>query len=217
MAPLSSGQLVSIVTPNQTIISLQNLVTPAGAVGFPAVGIFPQIQQPMQMDSEIVYIVNQPIAGTFVIRSRGAEGTIASQHDALTPVYTGFSTDFGPNPPTISGFIDITNAYPVNIGSVVYTVVVPSSDTIYNINAGTAAAILLPQPLGSANGLVIKFVAQSTSAHVITCTSGIQSGVGGQPKSTITFGGAVLGAGCELVAENGFWTVPVTANGVTIA
>ncbi len=217
MAPLASSSLVAAITANQTIINIGAVTTPSGSAGFPAVGTFPLIQQPMQMDSEIVYIVNQPVAGTIVVRSRGAEGTIASAHDALTPVYTGFGNDFGPNPPAISGFIDITNAYPINIGSVVYTVVVPSSDTIYNINAGTAAAILLPQPLGSANALVIKFVAGTTAAHVITCTNGILSGVGGQPKSTITFAGAVLGAGCELVAENGFWTVPVTANGVTIA
>ncbi len=206
MAPLASSSLVAAITANQTIINIGAVTTPSGSAGFPAVGTFPLIQQPMQMDSEIVYIVNQPVAGTIVVRSRGAEGTIASAHDALTPVYTGFGNDFGPNPPAISGFIDITNAYPINIGSVVYTVVVPSSDTI-----------LLPQPLGSANALVIKFVAGTTAAHVITCTNGILSGVGGQPKSTITFAGAVLGAGCELVAENGFWTVPVTANGVTIA
>jgi hypothetical protein len=216
MAPLASAQLSAAITPNQLSFAIQSGVTPTGAVGFPPVGTFPQVQLPLQIDSEIMYVVNQPSSGLLVVRSRGAEGTIASSHDFLTPVYIGASTDFGPNPPAISGFIDITNAYPINIGSLTYTVALPSSDTIYNINAVAAAAITLPTPLGSQNGLVIKFTANTGSAHVITCTSGIQSGVSTQPKSTITFGG-IIGAGCELVAENGFWNVPVTANGVTIA
>ncbi len=216
MAPLATAQLSSAITANQLSFAIQSAVTPTGAVGFPPVGTFPQIQLPMQMDSEIVYVVNQPSSGLLVVRSRGAEGTIASAHDFLTPVYIGNATDFGPNPPAISGFIDITNAYPINIGSLVYTVALPSSDTVYNINAVAAAAIVLPTPLGSQNGLVIKFTANTASAHVITCTSGIQSGVGGQPKSTITFGG-IIGAGVELVAENQFWNVVVAANGVTIA
>lgn len=217
MANPASAQLVSAITANQTLINIQSVVTPTGSIGFPAVGVFNNFQQPLIIDQEIMYIVQQPTSGVLLVRSRGAEGTLATAHDALANVYTGAATDFGAAPAGTSGFFDANLSGVVSIGSAIYTVTLGPGDTVFNINVtGGGAAITLPTPIGGMNGTMYRFTSNTANAHVITCTSGIQSGSGAQPKSTITFA-AVIGASVGLVAENGFWNVVSPSAGITVS
>ncbi len=211
--PLASAQLVSAITPGQTVFNFQTVVLPTGAVGFPAVGVYANPQLPLMIDSEVMYVVLQNPSGTLQVRSRGAEGTLASAHDALANIYIGTATDYGQNPVGNSGYFDANLPTVVSIGSLVYTVTIIPGDTTFNINAGSAAAITLPAPLLSMNGTIYTFLSNTALAHVITATSLIISGSGAQPKSTLTFP-AVAGAGVTLIAENGLW---LASGSVTIS
>ena len=89
MPALASTQLSAAITANQTIFGIGTVTTPTGSVGFPPVGVYANPQQPLMIDGEIMYLVIQNPAGTLQVRSRGAEGTVASAHDILANVYTG--------------------------------------------------------------------------------------------------------------------------------
>jgi hypothetical protein len=219
MPALASTQLTSAITANQTVFGISTITTPTGSVGFPPVGVYANPQQPVMIDGEIMYLVIQNPAGTLQVRSRGAEGTVASAHDILANVYTGTPTDFGPSSIGVSGFFDPNQDGIISIGTTSTYTVVPASgigNQTYNINTTpTAAAITLPAPLLSQNGTRLTFISTTAIAHVITATSLFQTGVGAQPKSTATFA-AIVGAGFTVVAENGFWTVPTPSTTVTI-
>ena len=215
MPALTSATLVAPITANQTTFAIQGLTVPTGSVGFPAVGVYAIPQQPILIDSEIMYLVIQSSSGYLTVRSRGAEGTQAMAHDALANVFTGLPLDFGTPPAGAPGFFDPNLPAVVTIGSATYTVGIALGDTTFIINTVGAAAITLPAPLASMNGTIYSFTSNAASAHVITATNLINSGTGTQPKSTITFG-ATLGAGVELQATNGLWNI-YGSNFVTIA
>lgn len=219
MAPLASAQLTSAITANQTVFNIGTATVPTGSVGFPPVGVYANPQQPLLIDGEVMYIVLQNPSGTLQVRSRGAEGgTPAVAHDALANCYTGLASDFQAPAPGVSGFADPNLDTPTSIGNVnAFTLTVPVFNTTYNINTTpTPAAITLPAPLLSQNGLRLTFVSTTAIAHVITATNLFQSGAGAQPKSTATFA-AVVGAGFTIVAENGLWTTPTPSTTVTVA
>ena len=206
MAAPASAQLVSAITANQTVFGIQNIVTPAGSVGFPAVGVYANPQQPLLIDSELMYIVLQPVAGTLQVRSRGAEGTLAGAHDALANIATGLATDFGPNPAGSFTFLDSSDDPAIALGTTPQTLVLPTGNTNYNINTATAGTFTLSAPLASQNGLVIAFTSNTPNAHVLSAPSLFMDGTGTLPHSTCTFP-SKQGVTVTLMAENGFWNV----------
>ena len=219
MAPLASAQLVSAITVNQLTFGIQNVITPTGAVGFPSVGVFTTPQLPVIIDQEVMYCVLQQPSGTLIVRSRGAEGSAAQPHDALANVYIGGATDMGTPAIGTSGFFDPNLPYVLSIGTSPFVIVMPPlvpGNVTYNINTASAVAITLPAPLLSMNGTTYTFTSNTAFAHVITATNLIQSGVGGQPKTTVTFN-AIQGAGLILTAENGLWNIPAPSPTVTIS
>ncbi len=85
---------------------------------------------------------------------------------------------------------------------------------------GSASAFTLAAPVagsgaGGQDGTIMRFVAGSAQAHVITATGLIQDGITGGAKNTATFG-AFLGSSLTLVAYNATWYV-LAKNVCTIA
>lgn len=183
----------------------------SGAVVLPAVGATPSgMGVPILLDTEFMYVVSQPSAGVYTVRGRGSEGTAAAPHDVLTNVYASVSNDFGnPQPGTVVT-IDPAEDYAVTIGQD-QTLALGGSNTVFNINKATAAAIVLPAPNVSDNGVSLVFTSLTAAAHVITATSLLRDGTSGSPKTTATFA-AFPGATMTVVAENGFWNVPALQN-----
>ena len=218
MAVLTSMQLTAPITANQTLFQVQNVTTPAGAVGLPSIGPFGfgTIQLPLQVDSEIMYLVAQPSSGFLQVRARGAEGTLAVAHDALSNCYTGYSTDFNTIPAANWTFQDFNQAGAFSIGSTTYTVgTLPLGNTTFNINATSAAAITLLAPLLSQNGLVLTFTANTASAHTVTATGLIHDG-SGTLRNTATFSGQI-GAVVQFSIQNGFYNVVGTPVGIVFS
>jgi hypothetical protein len=218
MAVLTSMQLTSAITANQTTFQVQNVVTPTGAPGLPSVGPFGfgTIQLPLLIDSEVMYLVAQLSPGFLQVRTRGAEGTLAIGHDALSNCYTGYSTDFNTVPASNWTFQDFNQPGTFSIGSTTYTVgALPLGNTTFNINATSAAAITLPAPLLSQNGLVLTFTANTGSAHTISATGLIHDG-SGTLRNTATFSGQI-GAMVAFIVENGFYNVFGTPIGITFS
>lgn len=202
----ATAQLVSAITANQTVFGIQNVVTPVGSVGFPPVGVYATPQQPLLIDSEIMYIVLQPVAGTLQVRSRGAEGTAAIPHDILANVATGLPTDFGPNPIATWGFLDMTDAFAVMLGTTPQTLALPTSDTVYGINTATAATITLPAPPAGLNGVELTFTSNTANAHVLSAPTLFQDGAGTIPHGTATFP-SKQGVSVTLLIQNGLYNV----------
>lgn len=209
---ITSASLTAAITASQLQFGLSSI----SGSGLPAAGAAAQsIGFPMMIDSEVMFVISQPIAGTVVVRNRGSEGTAAVAHDILANVYTSpLGSDFGNIPPGTSVQIDPTDDVVISIGQD-GAVTLPTSNTAYNINKATAAALTLAAPSLAENGLTAMFTSQTAAAHVITATSLIQDGTAAAPKSSATFA-AGKGATVTFVAENGFWNV-ASQTGVTFA
>lgn len=92
----------------------------------------------------------------------------------------------------------------------------PAYPLTYMLNGATAGAYTLAAPAtdGSADGCILRLVAGTAAAHVVTATGLINDGVTGGAKTTMTFG-AFLGSSITLTAYNGAWYV-LAKNVVTI-
>lgn len=210
---ITSAQLGSAITASQLQFPLTNIV----GAGLPAAGAVAPLSVGVAMiiDSEIMFVMSQPVAGTVVVRGRGSEGTAAMTHDVLSNVYLSpLASDFGQIPAGTSVQIDPTDDVVVSIGQD-GAISLPTSNTSYNINKATAAALTLAAPSLVENGLTALFTSQTAAAHVITSTGLIMDGTAAAPKSAATFT-AGKGASVLFVAENGFWNV-VSQTGVTFA
>ena len=76
----TTAQLAAVITPSQIQFNLNSIV----GSGLPAVGSLPlPVGNPLVIDSEVMYVYNQPVAGTVQVRGRGSDGTAAVAHDAL--------------------------------------------------------------------------------------------------------------------------------------
>jgi hypothetical protein len=211
---ITTAQLAAGITAGQTTFGLQNVST--NQSGLPAVGALPlPVGNPMFIDGEVMFCIAQPASGTVLVRGRGSEGTAAAAHDILAQVSVSSApSDFGNPGPGQTTVVDLANDAPFTIGSD-QTIVVPVSNTNYNVNKVTAAAIVLTAPSVYLNGLTLIFTSQTAAAHVITATSLFMDGTGTLPHTTATFN-SKQGATITLVAENGFWNVTAT-NNVTIS
>lgn len=201
---ITSAQLTGAITASQTIFGIQNI----NGTAFATIGAFPNPQQPILIDSEMMYLVTQPVAGTIQVRSRGAEGTAATSHDVLANVYssTNPAVDFGNPGPGSFAFIDPSQDQMVSIGQS-GTIPVPfGGNQIYNINASSAVTMTLGAPSLVANGATLIITSNTAFAHVLSAVGLINDGTASTPHNTVTFV-ARVGAGITLVAENGFWNV----------
>lgn len=179
----------------------------SGPVLVPALGAPPSsMGVPVLIDGEFMYVVSQTALGVFSLRGRGSDGTAAVAHDVFTSVYASITNDFGnPQPGTVVT-IDPAEDLPDAIGQD-QTIVLTGANTVYNINKPSVAALVLPAPLVSDNGVAVVITSLTAFAHVITSspTGNIKDGVAA--RTTATFA-AVVGATVTFVAENGAWVVP---------
>lgn len=70
----------------------------------------------------------------------------------------------------------------------------------------SAAAMTLAAPTAAQNGMIIRFIAGTAYAHVVTATGLIDDGVTGGAKNTITLG-AFVGAAATVMAYNLHWVL----------
>jgi hypothetical protein len=202
---LTGTTLAAACTANATTLSVTNTTT-----GFPTVGTV-GANQPIQIDSEIMFVTGVPAVGTVTVRGRGSDGTVASAHDVLANVYTSSNPADFPLPAAATvTTIDPTQDLVISVGQD-STLSVPLQNTSYNLNKATAAAITLPAPSLALNRVLIYITSQTAAAHVVTATSLYMDGTSGAPKSTATFA-AQKGATMTLSAENGFWNVIALQN-----
>lgn len=210
---ITTATLTAAITSTQVQFNLSNI----SGSGLPAAGSGPlSIGIPMQIDSEFMFVVNQPVAGTVVVRGRGSDGTAAAAHDILTPVYLSPTpSDFGAYQAGTLTTLDPSDDIATSLGQD-QTIVVPGSNSAFLITKATAAALTLPAPLLVDNAVTLVFTSATAAAHVITATSLIQDGTSGSPKTTLTFA-AQKGASITLIAENGFWNVANAPQNVTVS
>jgi hypothetical protein len=207
-------QLGAAITVNQ--ITNIPLIHVSGPVLVPALGANPisSVGIPILFDTEFAFVVQQTAAGVFTLRGRGSDGTAPSAHDPLTFAYASIANDFGNPQPGTLVTIDPAEDLALTLGQD-GTIVLVGANTIYNINKASAAALVVPAPLASDNGVSCVFTTLTAFAHVITGTGLFQDGTASAPKSTITFNG-FKGSTVTLVAENGFWNVQANV-GVTLS
>lgn len=173
---------------------------------------------PIRLDSEVAYIVAlSPVASTtsVVVRMRGSEGTAAVPHQTGTMVITGSGQDFPAWPTGLIGQLPPSADDVLTIGVNTAVIACPTKPTIYMITKATALSgtTLAAPPIGS-NGIQIRFISQTSAAHVITTAALYDNGLTGSPFSTATFG-AFPGAGFSAVSNNGFWNIvalPIAAS-----
>lgn len=208
---ITSAQLSSAITANQLTFGLTNVV----GTGLPIAGAQPlAMGVPMLIDSEFMFCFQQPVAGTYTVRGRGSDGTAAAAHDILANVYASATpNDFGNPQAGTETTLDPAEDGPVSIGQD-QTLVLNGANTVYNINKATAAAIVLPTPALSDNGVTLTFTNNTAAAHVLSAPALIQDGSASVPKSTLTMT-AAKGATVMLIIENGFYNVGASPQNVT--
>lgn len=209
----TTANLAAAITATQTTFGLSSV----SGSGLPTVGALPlPMGNPTLIDSEMMFIVSQPVSGTVVVRGRGSDGTIAAAHDILSNVYTSPSPQDFQGP--VSGAtitVDLAQDNAVTVGQDGAIPVPTQGNTIVNINKATAATLTLAAPPVSINAVELIVTSNTAAAHVVTATSLLQDGVAGSPHSTATFA-ALKGASMMLRAENGLWNVTALQN-VTIS
>ena len=194
--------LTAAITASQTTLGVNSTST-----GFPPVGVFTNPQQPIAIDDEFMYLVYVPVAGTIVVRSRGADGTSASTHDVLAPVVTSSAPGDFPSPAA-----GLSTIRPIGIPDILTygqdgVIAVPSVDrTTAFLAKATAGAFTLLAPSLALNGITLVLTNQTAAAHVVTATSLIDDGTSATALSTITFP-ALIGSTITLIAQNGLWNV----------
>lgn len=210
---LQSGQLVAALSVNGLSIQLTGL-SAAASNALPGIGAIPQsMGLPTLIDGEFMYIIAQPVSGTYTLRGRGTESA-AAVHDILANVY--FSNQPGDFPvpqPGTSTTIDPAEDGAVSIGQD-QTLVLPGATTVYNINKASAAAVVVPAPSLGDNGVTYTFTSNTAFAHALTMTGLIQDGTTSVPKTTATFT-AAKGATVTFLVENGLFNVSGSPLGVT--
>lgn len=184
------------------------------STGFPAVGVIGQPQL-LQLENEFMWIVQVPVAGQVKVRSRGAEGTAAVAHAALSPALTSATmTDFPSYSPGFRAAIE--PLVPAIIAmSVSGAIAVPIRDTIIQLTKAGVAVMTLAAPSTASDGTKLTVTSETAQAHTITATSLIADGTSGAPHTTATFA-AFKGATVVFEASNGLWNV-VSLQGVTIS
>lgn len=208
----TTAQLTSAITASQLQFNLSSIV----GTGLPVVGaVALPMGYPMMIDSEFMFVIAQPVAGTVVVRSRGSDGTAAASHDILANVYTSPTASDLPSPqPATSTTITQWEDDIVGLGQD-QTIPLFGTNATYHINKATAAALTLTAPNLTDNGIHLVITSNTAAAHVVTGTGLIQDGTS-TLRNTLTFA-AQKGATIELVIENGFYNVRGAPQNVTIA
>ena len=210
--PLVRTTLPVAITADATTFAVTSTAT-----GFPAVGQFTSPQQAILIDDEIMFLVYVPVANTVVVRSRGADGTTALPHQALSGVVTSTNmADFPPPPPGNLTLRPVATFQDVLTYSADGLIAPPLDDlTISALAKTSAGAWTLAAPSLALSGARLVFTTTSAFAHVISgvssagATAIFNTGVTGSPFTTCTFA-AFVGSSITLTATNGFWHL--TAN-----
>jgi hypothetical protein len=173
--------------------------------------------QVIEIDGERMLCQSVPVSGTVTVMLRGYDGTVANPHDILAPVTTGLPSDF---PGVPSGAVSDLPPYydeQLSLGQD-GSITIPTRNTIYTLNKGSALALTITAPSLAANGLRLSFTSTTAFAHVITADPSsaeiFVDGTSAGPEEKLTFA-AFAGASCVLVAENGLWNTLSGGAGVT--
>lgn len=186
------------------------------ATGFPSVGVIQNPQQPMQVDNELMFIVQVPVAGSVLVRTRGADGTQAVAHDIGAPVITSATIADFPTLATGHGVLHPPSFPDQLTYGQTGTIAAILKDTRVFLAAATAQTMTLGAPSLALNGVELLLTNASGQAHVISAASLIDNGAAGSPFSTITFP-AQPGSTISLIAQNGLWNVGATNGTFTYA
>lgn len=205
--------LGAAITANQTVGVTLTPVT--GGVVLPAVGATPSgMGVPILIDAEFMFVVSQTATNVYNLRGRGSDGTAAVAHDILASAYASLVNDFGNPLPGLTVTIDPTDDVAISVGQD-GTIPVPTSNSVYNINKASAAALTWLAPGLVDNGVTAIITSQTAFAHVITVSPAGNLKDGVASRTTMTFA-AVAGATISLVAQNGVWNV-TALQGVTLS
>ena len=193
----------------------------ASGTGFPTAGT--TIANPgylVQIDTEQMLAIQQPVSGTIKIAMRGYNGTAARAHDNVAHVLV--SSDHQDFSPVAAGNqVAIPPATPVQetLGEDrTFTSAQIAAWGLqtrnFAITKATACLFTFVAPSEAQNGLVVVITSLTAAAHVLTATSLLGDAVSGSPHTTGTFA-AFIGTTLTLQAQNGIWNV-VSSTGITV-
>jgi len=157
----------------------------------------------MRIDDE--YMMVEHAFSTFITaRARGDRGGTAVAHNAGAFVTFGLATDMvalgarqeipAPMPLYDIRHMQADAAIPV-----------PTRNTVYFINKGSAAALTLANPGKDQDGLQVSFVGTTDFAHVITAVTVYDSS--SADVHTVLTSAAYAGSSLTLIANAGTWIV----------
>ncbi len=114
---ITPAVLSSAITATQLQFSIQSVST--NQSGLPIIGAPPlPVGNPMFIDGECMLAIQQPVAGSVVVRLRGYDGTPATAHDVLSQVsVSATASDFGAIAAGQTTTLDMTGDMPISIGT----------------------------------------------------------------------------------------------------
>lgn len=201
--PLTRTQLAAACKANDLTLSVVTTST-----GFPGIGVISAPQQPLQVDQEMMFLVQVVAPNTILVRSRGADGTLAIPHDVGAPVTTSAAP--GDFPAPAAGFT--VTVPPESPSTRTYgqsgALVIPQQPAggTAILNGPAALAMTLGAPSPALTGVLFTIFTQTPFAHTISLPGLLVTGAAGGPFSTITFP-ATVGAQVDLIEQGGFWSV----------
>ncbi len=187
-------------------------MTVAAGTNFPTVGAtLPSQNFVVQIDSEKMLAITQPVSGVIKLAQRGYDGTAAASHDVLAKVEVGLPSDFAQPPAGATvgtpPYLPVQQTIGENITWTATDVAAwGKQPRIFALTKGSALAITLVAPSKAQDGLTLQFTNLTAFAHVITATTLLADAVSGSPHTTATFA-AFIGASLTLQAQNGLWNV----------
>lgn len=215
---LTTTTLASACSATDTLLKITST-----ASGFPAVGVYSS-RQVMQIDGEYMLIDYVPVAGTVKVAMRGYNNSIAVPHDVLANVKTSAANaDFAATPsgadssrpPYLDDLLSIGEdlAFTAQGSTPVAgtSLPIPTKNTTYYINKGSAAAITLISATGAAAGLRLTFINAVAAANTITYTPGF---LGDTTSSDVATSASKVGATFVIEAgPTGLWAPVNTGTG----
>lgn len=165
---LTTTRLAAAITASQLTIPVAD-----ATIGFPSLGVF--VNQPMMVDGELMYVKQTLVSaapGLVQVSRRGSDGGVAEAHDILAQVVTSsLASDF---PVVPAG--ETVNRPPryddVQTIGQDQTITIPTRNTTYYIQKGSAAAITLQSGSSAQIGITMSFISETAFAHTLTYAPG---------------------------------------------
>lgn len=155
------------------------------------------------VNSELMRVTDDSQAPQYAVL-RGQGGTVAQSQGINSFVIAGPGTDFEVRQP----FASVRRWREITVGVAGAIPVPTETDTLVNLNTGTAGAMTLASPGYNIEGLRMIITARSAHAYTVDNTAfiGIADG-----NNLATYGGAI-GDSMTLLAQGGSWVVTEVSN-----